>query len=883
MAELPRYSQQTNSYTPELSTNTGVMATPEHFGDRVGQSMRQLGGTIGQASDIFERIAEKDDQLWSAQAQSKAELHWAEKFQAMKEEAQANGTASSGFFPQFKSSYEKYIKEQIKSAPSGRARDHLALSLNEMGLGMAKQAIHFEAMAQVNRVREMHQETIGNIMERARKMGGATSINKDGSMNSSYDIYRQQIQQVSQTAQGIVSPADIQTAKAGALNALDEQEITAYSAQYGSRLTADAIDQGKLGVYLDDRTKFRKSVELRREAYIENQVARKHTQEDLNLYLKRIEEGEFTSADEEESVINAYAQAYAEPDFFTDPIDTPTADSGTNSGTDTAVDIDHAQSIDPAEVRQKRFLEQKEIVKAEIEESKSIRDFISYAIGQPRENIHTQLEELSIQHGSDSPLIQKITAWTSQTMPLITPEDPNYDPVAYTMQDSKIKMQRINAQHELKQVSKLPPNQQQAARKEALKKFKAAIDSSVALQQKAGIQSPRVVTQKEASFIVEDINHTEPDKIIEKLKSYHEQFGDYTSSLHDSLQNLPNSQGILPNYQILAAMPSDSPSGINFCRALSQKREDPDIYTRHKTPQEIRTLHSAVSESRHFSHFASSLRSADSSSEPLVKQFEEGIQTYAGYLHKTYNIPMKEAGSRAAEEILGNIFQPITVKGTSLSIPRKSKDGKDYSKIEVERIQDGLAELLKSDEIYRGIDCEALRPGITSEKDPIKIKRFKEQLRNEIYFVNSPDGSKARLVLMADRQPRPVVKTDGSFIEIEFEKLKNQKSRKEFFYHGVTEGASTSMQIVKSLATPPFVQSYEKLQTAIDPDLKTVRSIAKKAIQLPLKPGRIAIHMANQIKKRRKQANAKKESMPENSAENSNSNSNSSDSNSTQN
>lgn len=631
----------------------------------------------------------------------------------------------------------------MKGVPRGRARDAYDLSLNEMGLEMAHDAIHFEAISQVYLSIQMHQNTVGNILENAHILGGSTNVTSDGSITSSFDAYRTQIEEVNQAAQGIIPTSNIRTVTAGALHSIDEQEIASHSVLHGPAAAAHAIEQGKLGRNLDEHSRIQKPTELRRQAYVQAQVSHKQSEEDMETYLSCIESGEFTSAQEEASIIDGWTQAQMN-----------------------VYDGDPIQNTE--ESQQARYVQTQEQAKSRIEEARILVQARNTFIGESPEDIRIKLSELAIQHGDKSPLYQKAKRTANQMIAFITPESKDYDPAAYAEMDTHIQQQIKNAQIQLTQAHQASPQERHALLQNAHKTFKTACDSRIALQQKAGVQNPQPITKNEAKSLASTINQTSPDQIIQTIGSLQAQYGRHFEKAMTMVRNLPRSHGLNTAYELAALLPQGSITQVEFVKALLEERKNPKIDTEKPPPETQTALERGILQSPAFAGFSNSLKNTNAQLESRLKEYPYAILPLAHQLNRVQGIPLEEAGKYAAEKVMDTIYSCQDVRGQTLALLRRDPSGKSYTEQELTQISSALNHLPQDDAFLDIIDYQAL-----GAKDKTEEKASREALKQNGSWILSADARTASLVYLHQNQPHPILDQKGNPIQINLHDLRD--------------------------------------------------------------------------------------------------------------
>lgn len=138
-------------YHSQISTQTGApspIANPADFG--VGFGTAGLERSLEGLSDVLEKKAAREEQLWQAKTVAQTRMEWTNELLKRQKDAPEG---AEGFSQSVVSDFDKYATDRVKEARDTDSAKRLEVSLLEMRGYLLEKATIFEAAASAKKVR----------------------------------------------------------------------------------------------------------------------------------------------------------------------------------------------------------------------------------------------------------------------------------------------------------------------------------------------------------------------------------------------------------------------------------------------------------------------------------------------------------------------------------------------------------------------------------------------------------------------------------------------------------------------------------------------------------------------------------------------------------
>jgi hypothetical protein len=310
MAQIPRYTQQTNGFTRELNTNTGPLATPDAFGSQVAQAKARSGAMVAQgmnsiaggisdastvAMQIHDTVKARQTKEWLSEWSTKARGEFAARFAEGRDVGSGPG--------EFTKIFEDYKSDVLKHAPSTEARDAMTQRFDAMFPGFLRKSSAMAKQASDIQVDKSWKGTLGAIRQ---------EIASGQTLDNPAEFAAQSLKALDDY-QNIVPSAQIEAAKQGLeaefMQKSDHVRIDQLEAAAGPEAAAKAIREGAAGLTFSDQQRDEMAAVLEQRALQNIRDADYVTERNLAGIEARLLRGEPVTQREEDDAIDAWAAA----------------------------------------------------------------------------------------------------------------------------------------------------------------------------------------------------------------------------------------------------------------------------------------------------------------------------------------------------------------------------------------------------------------------------------------------------------------------------------------------------------------------------------------------------------------------------------------------
>lgn len=289
---IDRYFQQTTGEATGLQTETATRASADSFGYQVGTGLLQVSQGLGNASQAVSNHVEKQNQLWYMDATSQAERYMAEKLPQYMVEGQLTGNWD-GVREKWERDWSGYGDTLLRNAPP-------AVSEKMQNFLFDKSTIAIGGMAE-------YQAAQGALLTSQNIQGAINNSLGVVDVNGDYQTAISNINQVIDTAQGIVTDSTLSTVKATALTQAEERAL-AFHKVSNPQLALDKLTSGEIGSNLLPEVRERMIGDLSLELGLQNEYSFISSKKIIDDAINAVRSGDVNATSKVQSAESVIAQ-----------------------------------------------------------------------------------------------------------------------------------------------------------------------------------------------------------------------------------------------------------------------------------------------------------------------------------------------------------------------------------------------------------------------------------------------------------------------------------------------------------------------------------------------------------------------------------------------
>jgi hypothetical protein len=289
-----------------------------------------------------------------------------------------------------------------------------------------------------------------------------------------------------------------------------------------------------------------------------------------------------------------------------------------------------------------------------------------------------------------------------------------------------------------------------------------AIEASISFQRSSGVpeHSVSVMSRDTASKVAAQINNGDPKQVQDTFGQLMQTYGKNYPLAFRTLARLPEGQRIDAATQIVA-LHYGKPFIGDFLQAIRVPDSDYKLDKSDKKAIEEKLL---TNES--FMAFAGSMTSANPAAVSMVNDYSQAIQKYATSLVYRGKATSSDAVQQASDLVIGQAYGFAMVNDTPLAIKRQQGP----SLLDDRNIENIQRWLKRQPSTIEPESIDLSRFAFTAQiTDDVKMQSVRDTLRNDTFWVTSPDNSSAILYMNGmDGSTAPVKLKDGAQVEVKF-------------------------------------------------------------------------------------------------------------------
>lgn len=823
MAKISTY----DGASPTFAT-VDVRSSARDFGSETAQDLYGVGEALNKTALVVNQAQVKRENLWAQNTTSQAGVFWQDKFAKLQADLEVNPANGADLTTKFREEYDAFTAEQVKSAPTGRARDTLMTQLNSLGENLNGHAVRMEAKARVDYSTQSYLSTLDNVNKVANGPGAYVTVDADGNVQSSFDAARAQVKDAGQTAAGVIPTNTLRASQNDVQVNFDKAEIDTAAQSLGSIQTAKLIQSGKLGTNLTIPQRYQQVLELQRQGRMENEVKLKDATGMLKNLGQNLEQGGANSTADIEIALNAYAQANGNVLEATEYLekqkgigvanlqlldikqgDTSVSDTEAKATLTSAASQIEAGTLPYAEgqtaletyATSRMSASENPVIKVQsytdaYKEGKTLLDQ-SLEVATINQQLKTMpiaegtayVEKLLTDKGANNPVARRVVEYEQQRQAMITPGSGKFDPVTFTQTDSKVAAAT--------QVSDAAFTKAMEGDEGALLAVKTGVDATYALQRQWGASTNALqpISKAKAQTLVNLLTSatSSPGQATQVVDGIKKAYGDYAGDVFRSMSNLStDGQRLAMPIQVLAGMSAGLPFRSTFAESLARNRD--------ATPpkeEDTKAMAKALDGNGTWQTWQKGLLSTGFSADQVEsskREMQSTILNYAQVLNtkKAFGVDSADSATNTAvTHVLDSLHGFGDSNGQAMLIPRGDGKGGIRSNQEISNIQENLNDARwdlfgAGQSNFDGVDIDirglqARFPHMTPEES--RDMSIIDARNNSFWSVGNPALAKGNQAILMMRNPDtnekvPLFDTKGNPILMNLDSLTNPPIKK---------------------------------------------------------------------------------------------------------